>query len=360
MMKNTRLEYYTTLLLFTVLAVICGFVLINRVIPVLLPFAIALGVAAAMRRPAHHLSMKLRIPERVLRLILSLFVTLVAFTLLGVLIWQAATSLFRILTDISEDGAFLSRVFSIFNQDLPIFDNLPDGLYDKIGEAFGSMISGALGAVASFLSSAVATVPKILLFITVTVIALVYFSLDLDRVSGRMQGFLPEKIRSRITDVKNNVLSLVWKYIKSYFYIMLITFAVMTAGLFVLRVDNLLLVSLVISLLDILPVIGVGTVLIPWSIFAFFTGDVFLGVGLIILFLVNSVIRQLSEPKILGKNLNLHPLLTLIFIYVGYALFGVVGIILLPIIGVVVGVYLKKNTSAEVGSGMLSETDGKK
>lgn len=357
-MRSSKLEYLTTLLLFAVLGVVCAYVFINRVVPVLLPFVIAFATAAAMRRPARFLSSKLRLPERVLRLILSLFATILIFALIGVLIWQGALSLFKILTDISEDEAFISRILSIFNRDLPIFERLPDSLYDQIGEAFGSMISSALSAVASFLSSAAATVPRVLLFITVTVIALVYFSLDLDRVSAWLLAILPEKFKCRIADIKENVLSLVWKYIKSYFLIMLITFAVMTAGLFILRVKNTLLLAIVISFLDILPVIGVGTVLIPWSIFAFFTGDVPLGVGLIVLFLVNAVIRQLSEPKILGKNLNLHPLLTLAFIYVGYALFGVVGIILLPVIGVAVGVYLKKNTAAEVAKDAFTKGDG--
>ena len=357
-MKKERIEYYAALLVFTVLSVLCALVIINKVIPVLLPFIIAFAVATGMRRPARFLSGKLRIPEGVVRLVLSLIATLLIFCLAGVLIWQVATSIFKLLTDISEDEAFLSRVLSIFDQDLPIFEGLPDGLYDKIGEAFGSIISSALSAVASFLSSVVSTVPKILLFITVTVIALVYFSLDLDRVGAWLCGILPEKIQNRITDIKENVLSLVWKYLKSYILIMLITFTVMLAGLFILRIKNAPLLAIVISLLDILPVIGVGTVLIPWSIFSFFSGNATLGVGLIVLFLVNAVIRQLSEPKILGKNLNLHPLLTLIFIYVGYALFGVVGIVLLPIIGVVLGVYLKKNSPSQVAKRSTTDANG--
>lgn len=347
-MKKERIEYFTELLLFVVLLTICVLVAFKKVIPVLLPFIIAFAVAAGMRRPARRLSAKLHVPERVLRLLLSLFVTLVIFSLAGVLIWRTATYLFKILTDISEDEAFLSGVLSIFDRDLPIFDRLPDGLYDKIVEAFGSVISTTLSAVASFLSSVVTTVPKILLFITVTVIALIYFALDLDRISEWLCAVLPEKIKSRITDIRENVLILVWKYLKSYFLIMLITFAVVLSGLFILRVENAFITAIIIAFLDILPVIGVGTVLIPWSIFSFFSGKAATGVGLIVLFLVNTVIRQLSEPKILGKNLDLHPILTLIFIYVGYALFGALGIILLPIVGVGACVYLKKNASSKV------------
>ena len=357
-MKREQIEYLTTVLIFAVLLVICALVFISRVIPVLSPFIIALAVAGGMRRPARFLSGKLRVPERIVRLLLSLFAILAIFTLAGVLIWQTATSLFKLLTDISEDEAFLSRLLSIFERELPIFEGLPDGLYDRIGEALGSMISGALSSVASFLSTAVATVPGILLFITVTVIAIVYFALDLDRVYATIDSLLPRKMKTGISEINNSVISLIWKYIKSYLAIMLITFTVMMGGLMILGVENALIISVIIAFLDILPIIGVGTVLIPWSIFAFLFGNAPLGIGLIVLFFVNAVIRQLSEPKIVGKNLDLHPLLTLIFIYVGYSLFGVLGIVVLPIVAVSIGVYLKKNAAAEVAKGATHNTVG--
>ena len=357
-MKREQIEYITMVLIFTVLSVICVFVFINWVIPVLSPFIIAIAVAGGMRRPARFVAGKIHVPERVVRLLLSLFVTMLIFSLAGVIIWRSATSLFKLLTEISEDDAFLSRLISIFERDLPIFEGLPDELYDKMGEALGSMISGALSSVASFLSTAVATVPRILLFITVTVIAIVYFALDLDRVYAAIDGILPRKMKTGISEINSSVISLIWKYLKSYLAIMLITFAVMMTGLLILRVKNALIIAVIIAFLDILPVIGVGTVLIPWSLFSFLFGNATLGVGLIVLFFVNAVIRQLSEPKIVGKNLNLHPLLTLIFIYVGYSLFGVPGIVILPVIGVSLVVYLKKNAATEVSKGTFHDTVG--
>jgi sporulation integral membrane protein YtvI len=327
---------------------------------VLLPFLIAFAAAYAMRRPAAWLSLKTKISERVIRLILSLFSTLILFSLLGLFIWQASTSLFRILTKISEDGTLSSVLGSIFSSDTPIIESLPDELYDKLEGAIGTVLSGALSSVASFLSSLVTTVPKILLFITVTLISLIYFSLDLDKVSDSLVSVLPSRMRSRIMNLKDNILTLVGGYLKSYFLIMLITFSVMAVGLFLLKAENVILLSALIAVLDILPVIGVGTVLIPWSVFSFFKGNAYMGVGLIILFLVNQVVRQLSEPKILGKSLNLHPILTLIFVYAGYALFGVLGIIILPISGVFVCVYLKNNAAAKVGEGRCGEKNGDK
>ena len=107
--------------------------------------------------------------------------------------------------------------------------------------------------------------------------------------------------------------------------------------------------ALLVAMLDLLPIIGVGTVLIPWSVMEIAAGDRFMGIGLIILFVVNSVVRQLVEPKIVGKSLDLHPIIALMLIYVGYSLFGATGLLLLPFAAVIVSVSLNKNKTTEIG-----------
>ena len=116
----------------------------------------------------------------------------------------------------------------------------------------------------------------------------------------------------------------------------------MLTGLFILGIKAPFLSALIIAFLDILPVIGVGTVLIPWSIVAFAGGEGVLGTGLIALFLINTVIRELAEPKILGKNLGIHPIVSLILIYAGYALFGFTGLIITPIIAGIIGLLTER------------------
>jgi predicted PurR-regulated permease PerM len=93
----------------------------------------------------------------------------------------------------------------------------------------------------------------------------------------------------------------------------------------------------------------VGTVLVPWSILSFATGDKLLGIGLLVIFIVNTLIRQLAEPHIIGKNLNLPPIITLVSIYVGYSLFGIVGVVVFPLISVGILAALNRNNAAEVG-----------
>ena len=136
---------------------------------------------------------------------------------------------------------------------------------------------------------------------------------------------------------------------------MLITFAVMLVGLVILRQPYALLLALIIAVLDLLPVIGVGTVLVPWSVYELVLGDTGVGIGLLILFAVHTFIRQFAEPKIVGKNLGVHPIVTLSLLYVGYSLFGFVGLLLVPIATVLIEVTVGKKDSAKVNEGIGGE-----
>jgi predicted PurR-regulated permease PerM len=113
------------------------------------------------------------------------------------------------------------------------------------------------------------------------------------------------------------------------------TFVVLSLGLMILGVGMPLLVGGGIALIDALPILGTGTVLLPWSLVCFLRGQARRGVGLLLLYAAAALGRTVLEPKLLGKQMGLHPLLTLAAIYVGYRLFGVLGMILLPIAAMV-------------------------
>ena len=130
----------------------------------------------------------------------------------------------------------------------------------------------------------------------------------------------------------------------SYLTLMLITFALMLAGFLLIEVKHAFLLAAVVALLDVLPVLGVGTVLVPWSVFCFATGDAGLGIGLAVLFVVNTVLRQVIEPKIVGKSLDMHPVLTLFLLYAGYLLFGIAGVLLVPVAALIIGTLINRPT----------------
>ena len=137
------------------------------------------------------------------------------------------------------------------------------------------------------------------------------------------------------------------KYLRSYLIIMGITFVIMLAGLLMLRINNAVLLAVIIAILDLLPIIGVGTVLVPWSIVELLLGNTGMGIGLIVLLVIHELVRQFAEPKIIGKNLGVHPLVSLLLLYVGYSVLGFVGILFVPLIAVVLNIFFVKNDFTE-------------
>ena len=326
------------------------FIAVEYLLPVILPFIIAWLVAAITVKPAKKLSAQMKVPEKVLRLMLSLFLTLAVAGVLGILAWQIIDAIWRFLSDLGEGNRLYDILTALFSADVPLIgDKIPDELAAGVKDAISNALSEAFSALASGATALAGALPQAFLVLLVTLISLVYFALDYDRISRFVKSLLPEKAVKGISDFKNGVFQVIRKYLLSYMLILLITFAVMLTGFMILRIEHALLLALLVAVLDILPIIGVGTVLIPWSVFELIAGNRALGIGLLVLFVLNAIIRQLAEPKIVGKNLDLHPIVTLILIYVGYSLFGIVGLIILPVIAISLGALLKGDNTAEVG-----------
>jgi predicted PurR-regulated permease PerM len=127
------------------------------------------------------------------------------------------------------------------------------------------------------------------------------------------------------------------KMVKSYATLIFVTFCEVSIGLNILKLIGvygggyIIAISVVTAIVDILPVLGTGTILIPWAVYSLFTGNVGLGIGLIVLYALITVIRQILEPRLVSMNVGIHPVITLLGMYLGVRLFGVFGIFILPI-----------------------------
>ena len=335
-------------------------VLIGKyLIPAVLPFIIAWGVAFVMRRPSDFIAEKTRIKKKIVRPCLSvlIIVALISGLIFGLV--KLATEVWYLFSSLSENGSigdfiayFATPIERLFER-LGIDAELKSRITDAALRAASGIISSAAGVITSVISA----VPGIVLFVLVTVISVVYFSIDLENVNKRVHNLLPESIDKKLVGFKNRFSKIIFKYIRSYLLIMLITFLLVLLGLTVLGVKYALLLALIIAVLDILPVLGIGVVLIPWGVFCLTVGsDIKLGIGLLVLWGVVSIIRQVIEPKIVGKELGMHPLLTLVFMYAGYSLFGFLGLIILPFLSVFISIIppRSKRESEDVSSDTAS------
>ena len=324
------------------------YVFVRYLLVYILPFLIALGFAVLVSKIAEPISKKVRIPERIIRVLLTVLITIGALGLVCLGVWRLSLEVWHFFDNANAEEGLMQ----IINGNMlsgGFLGNLFGELTDEITSAIYSFAISLLGKLAGVISGIISAIPRALLFIIVTIISTVYFAWDLDKIKSIVKGRLKSGQIEFLQRIRRGALSVVIKYIGAYFLLMCITFVVLLVGLSLLNVKYNLLLALIIALVDILPILGVGTILLPYALYAFATDNTYLAVGLIILFLVYTLIRQVSEPKIVGKHLGIHPLLTLSLIYISYSLFGFLGLVLVPIIVCVIDVFSKKNDTAEVG-----------
>ena len=350
-MNKEKLSTYAHLTITVAGVAIAAFILVRYLVLPLLPFLIAWGVAFLIRPLAVFLSKKLKLPKKLVSATLaaiSILVGLSAVVSLG--IWGVSAA-WRFLSDFASDERlfeFLDRIAD------PIGSIFGDGegaarLEEYLGDTLKGAINSLLSALVNILTAVLTRVPGVMLFILVTLIAAIYFAIDLERINSAVRRILPKRLGDTFVRLKNSFLHVGVQYIRSYLILMSITFAIMLVGLLIMRVKNALILALVISFLDLLPLIGVGTVLVPWSIFQFTFGSPARAVGIIILLIVHEIVRQFAEPKIIGKSLGINPILSLIFLYVGYSLFGFLGLFVTPLVSILIRLLINKNDSSEIG-----------
>ncbi len=302
----------------------------------LLPFLLSGGLVVLLLPAAAFFRKKIGGSERVWRMVLSLLSLLLFTSLLYVLGRVLYREAIRFLGSFS-DREKLDAVFGFFCHP---FGNTgaEDGgwgeLLTRLEEGIADASTQLLSRATLYVTDLAGQIPRLLLFFPVLFLATGYFAWDYEKIKEKLLSLLPEKWKSPLAAVRRNVLGTLFPYVFAYLKLMLLTFAFTAIGLSVLKVGSPLFLALVIAILDLLPVIGVGTVLIPWGIYEIFLGNRALGIGLLVLYVLHEIMRQFAEPKIVGRELGVHPLLSLVFLYVGYSLFGITGLLLLPVFSV--------------------------
>lgn len=349
-MNKEKIEYYSHLTITVIGVIVLLYIFFRYLLLVTLPFLISWAVAFSIRPLAIKISSGTRIPCKVISTALTALIVLGGVAVIVSAVAYAVGEAWDFLSRARESGVLYDVLDKIMN---PISGMLgdregADELEKHISEALSGMITSLLSGIVSGLTSFITSVPKALIFVLVTVISSIYFSLDLENINAFVKNNLPKGVSAWIVNFKNNFLKTMLKYLRSYAIIMLMTFIIMLFGFLVLGINYAVLFAFIVALLDALPLIGVGTVLVPWSIYQLVFGSARLGLGLIILFVAHAVIRQFIEPKIVGKNLGIHPVISLILLYAGYFLFGFMGLILIPIISVAINILINKDDTPKV------------
>ncbi|WP_242973377.1 sporulation integral membrane protein YtvI [Clostridium thermosuccinogenes] len=301
----------------------------------LIPFIIAFALSNMMEPLVKLLVNKVRLPRKAASAITILLVLLV----LGLIITKAVSSLIREITSMS---ATLPQLFTelynnidaIVRKGMDIYLGLPKEVTLNIEKMLSNLSSTLMNLINSLFTGILNTaisLPEALIFTIVTILSTYFMTSDRERIYSFIKKQVPESWVHKVITIKDDMFSALFGYIRAQLILMAITFTELYTGFLIIRISHPLTLALVISIIDALPILGTGGVLIPWAIYELLTGDFRLAVSLVILYLIVLVVRQMIEPKVLGHQIGVHPLLTLVAMYTGLRLMGFAGMIVGPI-----------------------------
>jgi len=307
-----------------------GYLLLPHSVPILL----ALVTAIVLEPLVRSLQKGLRI-RRVyaVTLTFSCFLLLVGWLLyflttrIVIEVVELAQWLPSYLQDIAESAQGRIADLKSYYQQLPA--TYEQSIQSAIGGTVDSL-EGMATALVATLIDLIKSLPNLLVTAAVYVVALFLFSLDLPALVRKFLRLFDESTQAKVRIVLANLNRAIIGFLQAQVLISFLTYDVVLIGLWILDVQYALAVALIIIIVDILPVLGTGAVILPWCLHAFLTGNRSLGIGLIVLYVVIMVFRRIIEPKILGESLGISALATLLSMYLGFMVLGVMGLIVGP------------------------------
>ena len=245
---------------------------------------------------------------------------------------DSISELFNNISDRAKDMLSFFSSFDVLSNFSSFITSKMENFDETIIKSLSSFIPSAVSFTMKFLSF----FPSAVVFLCFMFISVYYISYDYDRICSFLKLQMPERVLETFDETMQVITSTAKELFKSYFLLTLITFFQLLVGFLTIGIDYSLLLASIICFIDLIPVLGTGTVLIPWAIICFIIGDYSTAIGLIVLYASIMIFRQIAEPKIIGTNTGLSPLLSLISVFLGLKLIGFSGVIIFPILTITV------------------------
>ena len=342
-----NIPYWTRVaknILYVVLLII-GLYLALKLSIFYMPFLIAFIISLMIEPLIKYIMKKTKLTRRTSSIIIFIIVSII---LLGILAWI-------IITLFSESSSLLQGLNDYFDkasvqvQELIQrlnFDKikLSDEVLNIVQESSGDFLQTVSNWIRNALNSLiniVTKIPEIAICVGITILALYFICVDKIYILDQIEYHLPKVWVKRLSNHLKELIQTLGGYLKAEATLILVSFIISLVGLYILSFLNFniqypLLMALFIGFVDALPILGSGTVMVPWAIISGLNGDLSLGIAILALFIIMSIVRQFLEPKLVSKNIGVHPIFTLIAMYTGFKITGVIGLLLGPIVLIII------------------------
>ena len=343
-MENNRPYWQVAIrLLFSLLATAAFVVIGWNLLRFLMPFVIGWIIAAIAAPLVNWLEKRLKIVKK-------LGSALIVILVLAAIILVIYFGISRLVAEISDLIRNFPEMYAQLEIGLRqigdtlsgIFDRLPSGIQSgwnavvkKLDQYMGNLVSNISEPTVTAAGNIAKQVPSYLISFLVSVLSAYFFIVQREEVLYWLKKVSPKSVQKRMILVIDNLRYAVGGYFKAQFKIMAIVFVILLVGLGILNTGYFVLVAFLIAFLDFLPFFGTGTAMIPWAVYKFFMGDYKMTVALIVIYVITQAVHQLLQPKLVGDSVGLNPLVTLVLLYIGYRMGGILWMILAVPIGMV-------------------------
>lgn len=323
--------------------IVLVYLFVNVLFEYVAPFAIGLLLALIFEPLVAWLSRRFKIHRGILAFVAVLLVLFAIGSVGTVIVVRIANEARALAETLPNQMEAVTRGFDNLKTNyISIIELVPEELRsaaDNIGRtALSSFGAAASTFVRSTSTSVVKIVPGTLVGVILCFISMYFFIKDREKMEEILACKSPLALKKAYRAVKQGLFDALAGYIRAEATLMLVTGVICVTGLAILRYPYALFLAMLVAFFDFLPVFGPGFILWPWALGSVFAGDFHMAIGLMIIYAVITVTRQVLEPKVLGVQIGVHPLLTLMSMFIGLKVFGAMGFLIGPIIVITVKV----------------------
>ncbi len=308
------------------------------ILPISIPLIAAFITALILSPAVNGLHKRVKLKRNIsVMIVFTLFVCFIGLT--GYFITtQVITQGTQIVENLPQYINDINRAWWSFQRNLEAeYGTLPPDLVKEINNHVSQTLTTIRTAIAdrnliNDVASIITSIPGYLVTFIVYLIALFLFMLELPTLKKKTFSYLSDRTKEKVNFMTSRLSYVIWGFVKAQFLVSIIIFVVSLIGLLLIVPEVALLMAFIIWIIDFIPLIGSIAILAPWAIFQLIAGNVTIGTQLLILAAVLLIIRRTVEPKVMGQQIGLSPLATLIAMYLGLMLFGVMGFIIGPLI----------------------------
>lgn len=343
MEEKKKEDYYKKIMtkVLIVSFILVGIFLAFKVAIFYMPFIIAILIATLMEPLIRFFMKRCKLKRGIAVTISLILIVLIIGTLLTLLISSLITESMSLISNLNE---YYDDAYSI---GIKMFNDLKNGQLGISKEIFSvaeKSLEGILGGIQSFLFNfftglinTLTSIPTWITYGIITLLAIIFICFDREYIKHLYQKHIPTAWRNKISDVIQETCSVSFNYIKAEAKLSFLCFILVSIGLaiinsFIVDIPYAAIMSVLIGFVDLLPLFGAGAVMLPWAVYLYFTGNIPLAIGVIIIWIAWAIIKQFIEPKFVSHEMGMHPIFTLFGMYTGFRLFGVIGLLLGPIL----------------------------